>query len=611
MGVALRNARLVLLWAPLTLAACGGSPSAPTPPPPVVPPVGTPVSASHLISTPVSPANGEAIDYRATPVTLVVTVPAPPAGALIIDTFEYDENEGFTSPSTKAVPRQSTSTSLSVTVLSSQIGKEFFWRVRSSSGEMLGPHSATSRFRVPGESLRPPVLMEPAIGAIIAAKPKLRVTKVLHMTDASWAYDFEIATDDAFRSVVETGRVTENNTSLVNFTANAELATGRYFWRARAVDGRGQASNFTSAWTFEVRAPFATAPALLSPSPGAIVTQSPAFTLRNGPLFTSPTGTRYEVQLSLSPLFDSVAAAGWDWPSSGEVTTVTLRTNLSGGTYYWRARSVTIKDATRPDIASNWTESRAVMLAGLVLGTPQVASPLNKATTTLRPTLRVGNVTRNGSGGGLVYRFEVSTDNQFVLPSAAIGTVPEGSGSTAWTVPFDLPVGVSLWWRVQASDLASGTVGPFSSMSRFAAVDTRTHLYTLTLAVPATCGFRNSAPALLVQSEDLLGAARVRLRAQDADQATADSLVLDLTRDSAGAFAGTILGSGNGSGQVWSYFVSADQNSSSAPATIVGVSNGFGMSGTFTGRVRESAHPQATATCSSAAFSWSVTPSVQ
>lgn len=601
------------IWISLAGSACGGSPSAPTPPTPVVTtPVATPVVLmSHLASTPVAPANGASVDYRATPVTLVATVPVPPAGALIIDTFEYDDNAGFTSSNTKAVPRQSGLATLALAILTNQIDKDVFWRVRASSGEMLGPQSETFRFHVPGESLRPPVLMEPASGAIIALQPTLRVGKVIHKTTATWSYDFEVAGDSGFGTLVASGRKAESNVSFVDFTPNAALSAGRYFWRVRSVDDHGQASDFTAAWAFEVSEPFAAAPVPLSPAPGAVINQPATFVLGNGPIFTGSTGTRYEVQVASTSGFATIAKTGNEWASAGSSTTVVVQTDLPGGTYYWRARSVAQRDRDRPEIASPWTESRAVVLAGLVLGTPQVTSPADRATTVLRPTLTVANVTRSTPAGTLVYRFEVSTDNMFRLPPLVVASVPEGIGSTSWTAPFDLPTGLTLWWRVRATDTVTGTTSAESSTMRFSTVDSRTRLYTLTLGVPASCGFRNAAPSIFAQSTDPIGSARFRLVSQDAYQFTPDSLVLDLNQTGAGMVTGTLTGTANGPGPAnLAYFV-FDTNSSSLPAAVTGTASGFGMSGTFAGRVRESGYPLPSYTCSSSAFTWSITPRVQ
>lgn len=567
-----------------------------------------PVSMTMLVASPASPANDGSVDYRSAPITLQASVPAPPPGALIVDTFEFDDNPGFTSPTEKPVTRQSGSASVAIVILQNQVEKYVYWRVRSASGELRGPYSESFRFRVAAEVLRPPVPVEPASGTSVAARPKLRLDKVLHAADeGSWSYDFQIATDADFRTIVADGRVGETNTSIVSFTPEADLAPVRHFWRARSIDARGHASAYTDVWSFDVSEPFATAPEPVSPAPGATVTQPATFVLRNGQLFMTSTGTRYEVQLSSSPSFDVVAKAGTEWPNMAGTTTVTVPTNLPGGTYYWRARSVTIKDQTRPDIASAWTAPRAVVLAGLVLGVPQVASPADYATTSLRPTFTVPNVSRTGTGT-LSYRFEVSTDAQFSIAPAAQASVREGSGATSWTVPFDLPVGIRLWWRVQVTDSETGTTSAFSQASRFAAVDSRTRLYALTLDVPASCGFANRTPMLFAQSKDMLNGTKFRLISQDADPNTGDTLVLDVTRDAAGIVSGTLTGSATLQNRT--YLVASLQSTSTA-ATVTGTVDGLTMRGTINGRVRESAYPASTFTCTTAPLTWSVTPRSQ
>jgi hypothetical protein len=240
-----------------------------------------------------------------------------------------------------------------------------------------------------------------------------------------------------------------------------------------------------------------------------------------------------------------------------------------------------------------------------------VTSPADRATTTLRPTLTVANVTRSTPTGTLVYRFEVSTSNMFLLPPLVVATMPEGVGSTSWEAPFDLPTGLTLWWRVRAIDTVTGTTSAESRTMRFSTVDSRTRLYTLTLGVPASCGFRNAAPTIFAQSTDPFGSARFRLVSQDAYEFTPDSLVLDLNQSSAGMVTGTLTGSANGPGPSnLAYFVS-DAANSSLPAAVTGTAGGFGMSGTFAGRVREQGYPLPSYTCTSTAFTWSITPRVQ
>lgn len=592
----------------LSLATgCGGS--SPTAPPaqPVVPVAAPAVSLDKLVAAPVSPANGDAVAYSSGSVTLVAGVPAPPAGALIVDTFEFDDNTDFSSPTTRAVARESTSSSLVVNLSQIHIEKTIYWRVRSSAGELQGPYSAVFGFRVPAETIRAPVLLEPVNGAIVSSSPRLTLSKVIHANEhlRTWSYDFEIARDEAFSSIVEISRVGEPNISVVGFRPSAELAPGRYFWRGRTFDDAGNFSEHAPSRTFEVRDAFVASPTLRSPAAGASVPQWPTFELTNGEVFgTSGDVPRYDVEISPSASFATVAAQGSAWASTSGTTTVTVQSNLPGGAYYWRARGVKLKTNLLPEMASAWTEPRAVSLLGLMLGAPQVLAPFHNSTTTLRPTLTVANASRTGgSSGAVTYRFELSTDPQFILPPVAVVSVPEGAGSTSWTLPFDAPVGTTLYWRVRASDGPTGAVSPLSTPAQFVSVDSRTFLYTLTLGFPATCGFVQTSAAIYVQTTDQPGSASLRLVANDASPFTVDTQTLTLNIGAGGAVTGTIVGSGTSNGRRYSVAASAGN---APPAAVTGTAAGDHWSGSITGWANESLAPVSSKSCSST-FGWSLT----
>lgn len=71
----------------------------------------------------------------------------------------------------------------------------------------------------------------------------------------------------------------------------------------------------------------------------------------------------------------------------------------------------------------------------------------------------------NASGAsGLRYQFEVANDAGFTNIVASAGDLPEGSGTTSWTVAPALASG-TFHWRARAS--ATGTDGPYSTPANF------------------------------------------------------------------------------------------------------------------------------------------------
>jgi hypothetical protein len=96
---------------------------------------------------------------------------------------------------------------------------------------------------------------------------------------------------------------------------------------------------------------------------------------------------------------------------------------------------------------------------------PTLTSPINNEVLgNLRPTLRVRNVERNAAVGGLVYEFQVSSNQAFTGITSA-GAVNEAPGETAMTVPGDLQNNATHYWRARAMD--SETFGDWSSVQVF------------------------------------------------------------------------------------------------------------------------------------------------
>lgn len=94
---------------------------------------------------------------------------------------------------------------------------------------------------------------------------------------------------------------------------------------------------------------------------------------------------------------------------------------------------------------------------------PTVSQPASGATVDGRtPTLTVGNAS---GASNLRYRFEVATDSGFTSIAAIGDNIPQGAGSTSWSITPALDAGQTYHWRARAS--AEQTVGPFSAVSNF------------------------------------------------------------------------------------------------------------------------------------------------
>ena len=129
--------------------------------------------------------------------------------------------------------------------------------------------------------------------------------------------------------------------------------------------------------------------------------------------------------------------------------------------YFWRAHVVAGSQIGPSSNASGFAVGPQV-----VLGTPVQVAPAANGTVGGQPTLTVNNVTRSGSPGTLVYRFEVSTSTSFASPIAVATANEQGGSTTSATIGAGLGNG-NYFWRAQVSDPASGVTSAFSGTSPF------------------------------------------------------------------------------------------------------------------------------------------------
>ncbi len=80
-----------------------------------------------------------------------------------------------------------------------------------------------------------PSLVSPANGAEVSGQVTLTVSNV-QVTGGSGVatYTFQIATDNAFATIVAQASNIPQGSGQTSWTAGSELASGQFFWRARA-----------------------------------------------------------------------------------------------------------------------------------------------------------------------------------------------------------------------------------------------------------------------------------------------------------------------------------------------------------------------------------------
>jgi hypothetical protein len=205
-------------------------------------------------------------------------------------------------------------------------------------------------------------------------------------------------------------------------------------------------------------------PRPISPANGAAIpnlSQPVTLTVLNA-IVTQPGGTTYSFEVATDSGFtakvqtkDGVAEA------TGGQTSLKLDALAPAKDYFWHAR------ATAGGTVGVWGVTYKFTVGpAITVNAPVLIAPLNAVATNARPTLRATNAVRTGPVGPIVYRFEISTSSAFAT-LAATATVAEGVNETGFTPATDLPIGVTLFWRVTATDSTSGIGSTASTTQSF------------------------------------------------------------------------------------------------------------------------------------------------
>jgi hypothetical protein len=194
-----------------------------------------------------------------------------------------------------------------------------------------------------------PALVAPANNAQIANLKQpvtLTISNAFVTDSAAVLYTFEVATDVAFASKVQTATASSGNgqTSVV---LNQLTPGQNYFWHARATGG-GTVGTFSATRTFAVGAAVAlTTPNPVGPQGGATPSGWPTFTVTNS-LRTGPVvQLAYRFDVSTTTTFTStvLSATVSEGPNGQTSFTPPFSTPVPAGTLlYWRATAVDAPD---------------------------------------------------------------------------------------------------------------------------------------------------------------------------------------------------------------------------------------------------------------------------
>jgi hypothetical protein len=208
-----------------------------------------------------------------------------------------------------------------------------------------------------------------------------------------------------------------------------------------------------------------TAPQLVTPTDGQrfrFTDQQLTLTIKNAAATGSSTVT-YTFQVATDAAFGSIVYSK-DGVAEGNGQTSLKIDKLAGNKdYFWRAR------ANVGSLAGPFAKGRAFNVGPeVVLQAPALTAPANNGQAGGSVlTLTVANADRSGPVTQIVYHFEISDTSAFGSLVATANVPEQAGGQTTAQINARLTTNATYYWRAQATDPASGVVGPFSSVSSF------------------------------------------------------------------------------------------------------------------------------------------------
>ena len=251
----------VLLFA---LSACEATKSSN----PLGPAVAGPIAGVNITQPKLlEPTQGFKFKESQQPIKLLIENAATNGVRTITYAFEVSSDASFTNKvyARSGVP-QGEGGRTSVIIERLELGRPYYWRARAEDGANSGQYASASFDLLPKALLNPPPQVSPVNGVTTSTRrPEMIVGfSTRNETIGFVRYEFQIATDAAFGSVVASALVNEGGGN-TGFTPGGDLAaSAQHFWRARATDGE-TTSSWTAAQGFRTPAGAIPGP---GPSPG-------------------------------------------------------------------------------------------------------------------------------------------------------------------------------------------------------------------------------------------------------------------------------------------------------------------------------------------------------
>jgi hypothetical protein len=213
-------------------------------------------SVSVAAATPISPANGAELSYYSQPVTLRASSGAATGQSHVTLAFDLATSDTFTDVVTTTRLTAGADPRIAIGPLASST--DYFWRVRTLSGDDVAAVSKTFKFTVgPTITIRPPSPRTPLDDSFEHKQPKLSVENAVRTGPVGTVmYHFEVAAAPGFSVVVASGDVPEGNAE-TSFDVPTPLTSGAmFFWRVKATDSpTGVSSEYSQVRHFSTVMP--------------------------------------------------------------------------------------------------------------------------------------------------------------------------------------------------------------------------------------------------------------------------------------------------------------------------------------------------------------------
>jgi hypothetical protein len=207
-----------------------------------------------------------------------------------------------------------------------------------------------------------------------------------------------------------------------------------------------------------------TTPTLITPTDSQqfkFTDQQLTLTIKNA-VTTGKTALTYGIEVATDAGFAAKVYSKDGLAEGAGQTALKIDALGAAKTYYWRAR------ATSGSLAGPYTKPRSFAVGpAVIIQAPVLGDPPNNGSVEEQPTLNVNTVQRTGPAGPIFYRFEVAEASSF---SSLVYTATVAERTDLSYTPHKVTSKLAektYFWRVRASDPASGATSQYSSAAQF------------------------------------------------------------------------------------------------------------------------------------------------